>query len=240
MEHSDQNKNIQQQLNELQSFPDGINFNSAATWQKIEDSLLPEKKKKVTGWYLAAASVVLLCLLFLFIEKKNSLKDISGTIKTKKDTIALKPRLVAPSITLNSIPAAKEVILKKNDLVLSTKKNNGRSGIKDNVTTADNQAMQQQVLTATPEIIQELPAKTDTNASTVLAINKKISPPKLKIVHLNELGETVEIINEQEKGKLNTAWFFSNKNQSYDNGGQPALPSKKSIFTITLSSKNNN
>jgi len=243
MQQNNLNKNIAQQLNELETMPEGIQFNSNRAWQKIEESLHPKQKKIIGWWYVAAAaSVLLICSLFFFLSPKNTSKQVADKKEIDKTDLLVKIKTVAATATVNYTSPTKKIVIKEKRIV-AFKSIKNKIIIKPvvNVMVLNSLPGGQQVLPGLLITDQKITIANNpkTVSSGLVSVNKKMAKPILKVVHINELGEAIEVV-AQEKSKLNTAWFLSKKNYLPNDSDPFVSPSKKSLFIISLNSTNNN
>ncbi len=172
-----------QKLNDADFIPTEARLNKEAAWQKLQQRLhKPKRKKAILYWAMAACLLPLAAALLLVLYPKEnnvvhgSVSFIRNTTKPLiKETMRLPNDEVVAIAKVNK--RAKNTVVKKtgsNVVLIDTSKEIPTNKNED---SGNNN---QQLLAVVPS---ENTAKTN----VVIAVK-----PKLKVVHINELGEPVE------------------------------------------------
>ncbi len=172
-----------QKLNDADFIPTEARLNKDVAWQKLQQRLHKPKRKKAILYWAAAACLLphVIVLLFVFHTKKNNV--VNGSVSLiHKSTKALKketkPLIKDSVIAITKLSKkAKNTVIKKNRnniVVVDTNKEIATNKRED--ANSNNEPL-----------IAVAPS--ENMAKTNIAIAVK---PKLKVIHINELGEPVE------------------------------------------------
>ena len=184
------NLNWKNKLEDTSGLPGEILADKNATWEKLHNRLVPKPRRKRIIWYWAAAACILITIIIPLltankkhdsvvkmvfaqaIPKKGFVKKVVAVQEEKIMAIAAKE--IKKSVTLTQdVHLKSEVFLSKNILqklaILSPELNT-----QNNIPPA-------QIMEQMP--VQEMPAA---NVIALLGNTKK-----LKVVHINELGDPV-------------------------------------------------
>lgn len=185
------NESWRSKLEEPQSHTDA-GFKDAA-WKKLYDRLQTKKKSVLWYWIATAASLLIILISFLFINKKENV--LVKNILPQKNNIIIK-----------SVPAEipDQNNLKNSVLVISTNPihsiNKKHFKIISNKKALPSLSVQNKDETiAQDEVKNNSIIPPDTLIA--LAFKPVVIKNKLKIVHLNELGESITDFGGNEKNR---------------------------------------
>jgi len=176
-------------LDKLENLP-GENFNKEVAWNKLHQRLHKKSSAKKFAWYWVAAAILLLILAipFLTYHKKES-------AIAKKDALTItRQQIDKPSLTNDKIYVVKII-----NVTSSKKKNStvNRNSVQRNstVTNKDLESKFRISDTVSTQLSSvELPnalQPIDTLKKNIVLITQP-QKKKLKVVHINELGEADE------------------------------------------------
>jgi len=176
-------------LDELEILP-GETFNKEMVWNKVHDRLHRKSGKKKTVWYWAAAAI----LLFLLIIPLLTLHKSEPQVVKTETIVKQSNEIIKPGSTDDENYTVKSI-------------NNGTTS-KDKTITVENKLNQKNHIDITYDVSGKIRFKdsasiiqfaTETNTKSLQPIdtfsNIAITIPpkkKLKVVHINELGDPVE------------------------------------------------
>jgi hypothetical protein len=186
------NESWRSKLEEPQSHTDA-GFNKDAAWKKLHDRLQTKKKNVLWYWIAAAASLLIILISFLFINKKENV--LVKNILPQKNNVIIKSvpaeipdqnNLKNSALVVNTNPIHSSN--KKQFKIISNKKRLPSLSVQDKEETI-----------AKDEVKNNSIIPPDT--ITALAFKPVVIKNKLKIVHLNELGESTTDFGGNEKNK---------------------------------------
>ena len=191
MSDENQNNNWKSRLDELESLQGEIMPDKNATWEKLHLRLGGKKSNhKKMIWYWAAACLLLVLMMPVLVVNKEESQLTKTGIKQKQQletsTDAVIQSAQDPVKLINSP-------LKKNEVIAFPKRANKLHG---NVTPAEvsNRIPSVDTLAFTgvvKENINNLLQPLDTSSHIVATLPAK---KKLKVIHINELGDAVEVL----------------------------------------------
>lgn len=172
-----------QKLNDADFIPTEARLNKEVAWQKLAQRLhKPKRKKAVVYWAVAAGLLPLAMALSLVLHVKRN-KVINGSVSLIHNTNNLSAQETKPLLKDTAIAIVK---------VNLTRKNTVAKKVKSNVVVVD---ADKEITTNTIEdtisnnkpLMAVVPSENRAKTNVVMA-----AKPKLKVVHINELGEPVE------------------------------------------------
>jgi hypothetical protein len=181
-----QNKNIKEQLRDMDELPQGIHLDRSATWNKIEDRLQPKKHNKLAFLKFAAVFLLLICgVIAYMLQGGSSTKRSTGTAIANdpgmQNTGTIVAKTEAPihtekPITIKSIkPQQQPVIVTP---LVQLRENNPSLVISSAVID----------ISVSETGIVSIPVNQNATVNTAPpVINTTIKKPRLRIVHLNDL-----------------------------------------------------
>lgn len=244
MQAKKQNDLIRQKLDQQNSVPENMNFNSALLWDKLEISLQQKKGRKTIWMFYAAATLIIILFTFIMINQHSK---NAGTIAIN-DLINKEMELIPPFIWKEQSKMPQNM----GGLNINKKASN-RQGIIPGI------MKQKKILLSLPLVKDTFSGIT--SQETAGKLNKSVISnvsiatqrrefdilrlpitKKLRVVPLNELGASV--ISDENKIAVSTnSGLFDKKihNSAYQNNNNVYQPIKKrSLLTISLISSNNN
>lgn len=154
-----------------------------AAWEKLQ-SRLGEKikpKKFITYWAAAACLLlaILVPLILVYKKENNIVKNNTRTLETSKPAVEQMQPLKAGTVAvIHSVPATKKRAAK-----VELKNNN------DTIAVTNTKRSETNIQIADNEVISPLPFADSSFIANVVTVHPK---KKLKVVHINELGEPAE------------------------------------------------
>ncbi|MDQ6762855.1 MAG: hypothetical protein M3015_09550 [Bacteroidota bacterium] len=219
-------------LESLENLP-GETFNKDAAWDKLHGR---EHKKRTNGkavWYWAAAACLLIALFIpWFISKKNENTLVKNSPLTQESNSAV--TVLLPSNNKDSGSVLSSVAI-ENKRPPGNAEINGKIifPARRKIVTVQNTAIKKE-----REEFREIPiinssvTPLDTQVSIVAIVPEK---RKLRVVHINELGDPVEELPAiAHKTKIHS---FQIKIANQEVFVNPSISARKTGFTI-LSTKN--
>lgn len=220
-------------LEDLESLP-GEKFNKDAAWDKLHMRMQGKRCNKKAVWYWAAAACLLFAILTPWFLSKNNENTLvknnqeqqkiqslpSGLVPTnREDSIAFIQTIPAENNSpVNFVENPKKIFIPASHKALA----------------AENVAIKKDKEDfLEPVIIKEAAAPVDTQISIVIIVPEK---KKLRVVHINELGEPVEEMPVMTARKTESH-SFRLKLANQEVFVNPSGAYRKTGFTI-LSSKN--
>jgi hypothetical protein len=222
-------------LDELESLPGEIMPDKNAAWDKLHSRLATKRNnnKKVTWYWTAAACVLFALMIPTFVTNKREAQLTTTTIKQNLSRVKTPARTLIEKDVLkeNVRPAKKSEIIsvrtKNEKLNSKTIPQETSNEIRLYDTVSSHSLMKENV-----NIISQ-PADTLSYIASALPVKKK-----LKVVHINELGDPVEISPDiAGKKDLHSFQLKLARQEAYTN---PSVAFNKNGFTIfkTKSSPN--
>jgi len=176
------------ELEALDSMP-GETFNKACAWEKLHERLQKKRSDKKKVWYRAAACLVpAIFISLMFVHRnennlvKNNIRKSGVSTPGLKQAEPLKKDVIAG---ISPGRAEKKTTIKSK---IKNYKNNTVAGTNKELLEPNNNNQ-----IAANEIILPVPVTDSTIAATVETVHLK---KKLKVVHINELGDPVEASSE--------------------------------------------
>jgi len=183
-------KRVQEKISQLDNLPVGFQLNSSARWAEIEAVLHPGKPKAIK-WQYAAAILLGICLVPV-LWKTSLRQPVAITKKENSASTGPQPAqtihatIQQQSPVVNIIPA--RPILKKSKTFPRIKL----------LEPAINPVPQNNMVVSAPQppapAVNEPVTLTLMNPAVHVATKETKKPKRLKIIHLNELGEEQEIL----------------------------------------------
>lgn len=191
MSNEDLNKSIwSNKLDELESLPGEAIPDKNALWEKLHEKLKGKKNVKRFAWYwIAAASVLVLLMISLLNLNREIKKENLPIAKSQPAEEPVNTVITSPIIKKDLAEVISPVLLKKNNTTAFANKKN-KSQFKR---LADTKNIFQVVDTVSEhgEIAQSsnivAPSIKNTFPATIFPSKKK-----LRVVHVNELGDPIE------------------------------------------------
>jgi hypothetical protein len=175
-------------LEEIDSFPGEI-FNKEAAWEKLHGRIQEESREKNTVWYWGAAACLLLAVLspWFFVAKKEH--ELVKKNSVQKQTQLPSSHLSAKS-NIDTVAALSLLSTEKKLPAFSVEKSNKiKSHVNHKITPVE-------TVTGKTGKEEDMVQKITNNAvvpvSTTISIVAILpEKKKLKVVHINELGDPV-------------------------------------------------
>jgi hypothetical protein len=188
-----QDKFIREAADELNQLPEGFAFNANKTWKQLEQQLQPRKKNKAV-WYYAAAAIILLMVTGAVFFMNHSANKINN-----------QTFIVAESKNANADKKETVIKAKKNQPIVLIKTNNNKAEKLSNTVVAKASADSTDYISSQEEnkniIVEAFIAPQQQTIDSIKTISvavqskkqiAKTSIKKYKVVHINELDETVK------------------------------------------------
>jgi hypothetical protein len=210
-------------LDALDNLPGENAYDKSDAWEKLHVRLSDSKKTRIKAWYwIAAACIFFALLLSLFYPESNihhamnsSLHEHQPSIKTVSGEKGDK----VPATNLTMAGNEKKILINPSKTMAKTISENTKEIVRISHTVSSTNLL--------PPTESNFMTPLDTLSSFV-----SIQPEnkKLKVVHINELGDPVETLPEIVKNSDKHAFQFKIANQeTYIN---PATASNSNDFTI--------
>ena len=214
-------------LDELNSLPGEPIADKNALWEKLDYRLREKKTRRKPTWYWIAAAFILFALVMplIFFNKKEGglsrieikqnrpeIKNPVATTTDKKDSI----KNIIPRFSEKNIATVQKINNKISDRIIPKNQIN-------KFHSADSDSIQNLIVETKMNPLQSV--GTSIKINSVAPLKKK-----LKVVHINELGDPVkeptEIANRQELHS------FQLKFAGQETHSNPSVDLNKSGFTI--------
>jgi hypothetical protein len=173
-------------LEELDSFP-GETFNKEAAWEKLHGRI-QESREKNTVWYWAAAACLLLAVFspWFFADKKEH--ELVKKNSVQKQTQLPSSHLSAKS-NIDTVAALYSLSTEKKLPAFSVEKRNKiNSPVNHKITPVETVTGE----TGKEDMVQKITNNAVVPVSTTISIVAILpEKKKLKVVHINELGDPV-------------------------------------------------
>jgi hypothetical protein len=234
MEQNMQNKNPgsgnwKDKLEDTTAFAGNELLNTNAAWDKLYNRLHQPRRKKAVWYWAAAACLAMVIASVLFVSKQKIQNRDTATNRqqTEKPIAAVKENEQAAAITTTE---------KKESVKKNIKQINTAAAVKNSTAAAvqipqpfavnDNDKAMQQSITLLPAAAKQV---NDTASSTqIVSVQPKT---KLKVVHVNELGND-NIYSNKPSGDYSVIQFGVSNQQVYN---KVPVPSGKIGFNISTS-----
>jgi hypothetical protein len=175
-------------LDEMESLP-GETFNKEAAWEKLHKRMQGKSANKSVVWYWAAAACLLMALIIplLFLTNKKEsviVKNNSVEKQTQSSSHLLPPGDIDTSVIISSMSAVEK-------LPAQFSKENNKINSSINLKAIPVEAIAgktQKEEYITQKVSDNAAVPVDTAISIVANLPEK---KKLKVVHINELGDPV-------------------------------------------------
>jgi hypothetical protein len=176
-------------LDELESLPGEMMPDKNAAWDKLHSRLATRRNNnKKAAWYWAAAACILFAVTIPMFVSNNKEGQLTGTAIKENQ-----PAVKSPVATLIEKDGKDIVPVKNNEVVSVLAKNNNKinskiipQGIRNEIRLYDT-VSSHGLVKENVNIISQ-PTDTLSNVASALPVKKK-----LKVVHINELGDPVEM-----------------------------------------------
>lgn len=239
MQDKKQNKLISDKLAGLDQVPEGVSFNPAAAWQKLETALHPVQKKKPIAWYYAAA--VLFLSFFSWLLFSNGKHENDQPLAKEKQAQQPKDKISNSPVT-TALPQKNEQQSQSENTATipvqqvhdPVKKENAASlkpaRVEEEKLTPVAETLASSTVTVQPVVIAQPKPQTPVAATTI--------KPKLKVMHINEMGNPVLLMEEKNTVSNNSMLIFSRpsampEQQSAEEDN--AVPAKKKTIFKAVS-----
>ena len=228
------NDKLKAKLDTLKETPEGFNFNSSATWQKLETRLQKKNYNQKDLVFKYAAVSVLLIILSLFVYKPSSERDTIRpvVVADKKPELLISSPLYETENKAQSLE--KNIETKPHPHPTYNAHTEQRQKISTNkpeITTNIFQVPIDNNLRAT-EMLSDLPLE------TVIVTTTPTSKKRFKIAHINEVNQTIVHPEVGKPGEKNNYGFSLRKEVSFgseDEKYQPVnhpVTKTKSIYSL--------
>ena len=177
--------NISQKLQQLNEMPPGIQFNSAATWNKLEDRLQQKPNGKKAWLRYAAIFLIVISGTVIYLRSGNRTKAIEVTKIDQNEN-----HISSPSITTNdhNYTTEKTTIAEKTTTADQEKiVKRPYSDIDENDYVSEELSPIHLTTTITEITVPVTDPVIAAPVPIVIAPNTIAQKPKLRIVHLNDL-----------------------------------------------------
>ena len=215
-------------LEDPQGLPEECVQDKEAAWQQLQARLQPSSSRKKNAWFWAAAACLLVVISVPILTAK---KDQAVTVNKRQSL-----PMVEKAIAIPQLPTRETTIL-TNPTVVSRAKQLNRPDNKNSIKKLSFRAPVVNRLSPSPAvIIQPLnnPSLAATQRVTVVTVKYPValSPAKkLKVVHVNELGETTPdaypMVRMEDNGASRVRLF---NRELFSNAGSGAMGSGFNIF----------
>lgn len=159
-----------------------ILYDKNAVWEKLHNRLQekPNRKKILWQWLTAACLLpaIVISLMYLLSKEDKAVKNI--VIKEK----VVKPENQTQYVKADTIAAIFPIPNREKKTVKIKLKSNN-----DTIASADKEHLEANIQIADNEIIPPIPFGDSSNTANIATAQPK---KKLKVVHINELGEPAE------------------------------------------------
>lgn len=217
--------NWKQQLDALESLPGDVSYNKNAAWEKLHARLGGKTRRKKSAWYwIAAACITFALIIPLVYSIRNNQQSTTSSVKENHASIE----------TLSTTVDKKDLTAITNSAVAITEKKSPAITRQTEAKMIDVNKEKELRLTYTVSSINLLPEMQSNFITPIdtLSTLATIQPEnkKLKVVHINELGEPVSTLPELVKNSDKHTFQFKIASQEiYIN---PATASNTNGFTI--------
>lgn len=186
------NNNIdwKNKLDELES-SSGAPFNKETAWNKLHERLEKKSNDRKILWYWIAAASLLLLLVITFIQPKKE----KGVIVKNEIVQPRREKLIPPSVTNRQIDSVENIgaPLIENRVMAIAHINKKKKIVSVNLPGIKNEN-QLSVTVSNADIAVQRTNTTQRAIDTTFNIASTfILKKKLKVVHINELGEPIEV-----------------------------------------------
>lgn len=225
-------ENWKSKLDNLDSLPGEIMPDKNSVWEKLYARLGGKKRNRKAIWYWSAAACILFALMIplLFFNNNNNQVSMTQTQKnnTESDSYPIKnssKKVIDKKDSTQIFYSSTVINNREKTEAVSTKKNNKNIYEREiNLLRVPDTASTQNILV---ETLSNALSKIDTFSSLATSIPIR---KKLKVVHINELGDPVETFPDIIRKTDKHSFEFKIADQGiYIN---PAIASNTSGFTI--------
>ncbi|HUZ58558.1 MAG TPA: hypothetical protein VMU83_07240 [Hanamia sp.] len=234
-ENHNSTENWRSKLEDLDSLAEETMFDKNASWEKLYARLGGKKRAKKAIWYWAAAACILFALMIPVIFSSNKIH------RSGKDAISQRQPEIKAFIRKmpgkkDSIKVVNFVLSEENTITVGYKSNKtGKRTIfrkpVNKIRLYDTVSMQNLVAGTVDNPIKTV----DSAAYFAATIPVK---KKLPVVHINELGDPVNVPEEVARNSDNRSFLFLKlaSQEVYSNSSAPAT---KDFATINLKTPSN-
>lgn len=187
------NKKWQEKLDEMNQVPIDFHFQQQAVWNKLEDSIQNKRVKiSLPIWIRYAAAIVIVAMIstwFFYSNTPSSNEIIKNIVNNNKaEKHAIKKEIKNPT-THHPTKIIYGFVKTTNNNLPATQSNlNVEQAINAAATTSTTAAFE---ATATTTTTTTATTVTETETRTPIAQNKKNTPKRLPVIHINEIGREV-------------------------------------------------
>lgn len=225
---NENHNNWRSKLEELSSLPGENQPDKNASWEKLHAHMGGKRPNRKALWYWVAAACLLLALMIpamIFNKKAHQVDNV--TIKQKPSEI--KTTVATRFDKIDSIKNSRIVLPVENEILVAAKSNKTGSEIIprnkiDKLRLTDTVSAQNLVAEASNNSLQ--PIDNSSYLAAIIPLNKK-----LKVVHINELGDPVELPTDIAR-EVDKRSFLSLKLANGEVYNNPSVAFSKSDFTI--------
>ncbi len=216
------NLNWKNKLEDTDCLPGETLQDKTATWEKLHARLGEKPRRKRIVWYWAAACLLLAMLIPLMLVYKNQSNPVINNLVKNEIT---KPQLKETlPVKKDAVAVVQTTSPEKKSTIKNEPENRSNNTIADTanivtVTTDNNQ-------NTTNEIISSGPAE---DSSVVMPVAITQPKKKLKVVHINELGDPFE--NFPDMARNANLQFFQIKIANQEVYTNPLFPLNKTYYT---------
>lgn len=228
--------NWKSKLDELEGLPGKTLPDKHLLWEKLHERLGGKKGNKKVVWYWIAAACLLFALIISFLnsDKENHQIIKDEVVQKQQEKLIIPP---APVIKKDESKSISPVFFKKNETVTFNQNEIKPAHIE--ISSRINNAIHVPNTISEHDVVAQTTITEPPPTDNILNITDKLpGKKKLKVVHINELGDPVEKSTDMAHGKESHSFQFKFANQVVYINSAPA--SNKDGFTIlkTKSSPN--
>ncbi len=188
-ENQNNTNNWRSKLDELESLQGETIFDKNVSWEKLYDKLKGKKSIKKAVWYWIAAASVLIVLMISFLNSNNEHHQI-----IKKETVQKQAENQNTFSPINKQPSIKSIdpgLFEKNKTIVF---DNNKSKIIHSpiATKAKNYIHVPNTVSSNDTIAQSSNIVSQPENNILAKASTFPAKKKLKVVHINELGDPVE------------------------------------------------
>ncbi|MDQ2718593.1 MAG: hypothetical protein M3Z26_02345 [Bacteroidota bacterium] len=224
-------QNWRTKLDELDSLPGESLPDKSISWEKLHARLRGKKRDKRKAWYWAAACLLLTLIMITWKYSGTTKNNISqqNITHSKVECLSRKEKFILKKDTNKMISSNSE------EKKLTSKIELRNKNIKKNFDQKE-ASFQSANTNSVNEIISPEPISNPNNPITVTILNAPPSMRKLKVIHLNELGDPVEaspdLANKRDlhsfQFKLAAQEVYTNSPVAFNKTGFTILKTKSS------------
>lgn len=223
------NDNWRHRLEDVESLPHALLQDKEAAWEKLQSRLDEKPGRKIVAWYWLAAA----CVLFAFL--------IPVFMTTKHVNVAVTPQQKQPLQENSMVQQETPVIPSTPGIINAPRQTTRLTNEKKNELLTNmviDSTAATPVITANEKTVYNIavsPALTDSNSIATVKITKQ---KKLKVVHINELGEPVEVPMDFARSADLHLFQLKLAQQEIYNGSSVAT-NEPSMISITIKHSSN-